>query len=100
METRKEPHPTSEFQIPTPWHNSIVKVRGEKKSYLAHSKVAMAALESGQFRGGWVDRPKGGYFYLQKVERNPSPESLVEEVVDEETERKAEREVLREGITV
>ena len=54
----------------------------------------MAALESGQFKGGWVDRPKGGYYYLQKVERYSSPESLVVDL-DEEAERKAERETMR-----
>ena len=51
----------------------------------------MAALESGLFRGGWVDRPKGGYFYLDKVNRNTSPVSMIED----KKERDEEADVVR-----
>ena len=69
----------------------------------------MAALESGQFRGGWVDRPKGGYFYLKKVERTPSPiapvkligappnvEKAVDITEEKTTKKKGEEDVVPE----
>ncbi|KAF2269137.1 hypothetical protein CC78DRAFT_557977 [Lojkania enalia] len=65
-----EPVPAYEFQIPTPWHNSIIKVEGDELMYLAKSEVAMKAIASPDFEGSWVDGPNGSYFSLKRT--NPA----------------------------
>ena len=66
LETRLEPNPVYEFQLPTPWHNCMVKVEGDEFLYLCRSQVARKAMESPEFNGSWVDGPDGSYFNLKR----------------------------------
>ncbi|KAH7390676.1 Pyoverdine/dityrosine biosynthesis protein-domain-containing protein [Pyrenochaeta sp. MPI-SDFR-AT-0127] len=66
LETRLEPNPVYEFQLPTPWHNSMIKVEGDEFMYLARAQIARKALESPDFSGSWVDGPDGSYFSLKR----------------------------------
>lgn len=67
LETRLEPNPVYEFQLPTPWHNSMIKVEGDEYMYLARAQIARKALESPDFTGSWVDGPDGSYFSLKRT---------------------------------
>ncbi|KAI1124423.1 Pyoverdine/dityrosine biosynthesis protein-domain-containing protein [Nemania abortiva] len=68
IDGRHEPVPMYDFQIPTPWHNSIVKVEGDDIMYLTKASVARQAIAGGKYVGGWVDAgDEGGYFLLRKV---------------------------------
>ncbi|KAF2649303.1 hypothetical protein K491DRAFT_708249 [Lophiostoma macrostomum CBS 122681] len=66
LEDRHEPISTCEFQIPTPWHNSIIKVEGDELMYLARAEVAKKAVEGPAFEGSWVDSPAGGFFGIKR----------------------------------
>ncbi|KAF2195181.1 hypothetical protein K469DRAFT_515510, partial [Zopfia rhizophila CBS 207.26] len=66
LENRHEPVPAYEFQIPTPWHNSIIKVEGDELMYLARAEVAKVAVSGSSFEGSWVSSPNGGYFNLKR----------------------------------
>ncbi|KAL4886022.1 Pyoverdine/dityrosine biosynthesis protein-domain-containing protein [Aspergillus karnatakaensis] len=59
--------PLYEFQIPTPWHNTLVKVQGSGVSYLTRSSIARDAIASGEFEGVWVEGSDGGYFEIRRV---------------------------------
>ncbi|KAI8944195.1 Pyoverdine/dityrosine biosynthesis protein-domain-containing protein [Xylaria longipes] len=68
IDGRHEPVPRYDFQIPTPWHNSIVKVEGDEIAYLTKACVAREAIAGGRYSGGWVDDgDEGGYFLLRNV---------------------------------
>lgn len=68
LEHRHEPVPAYEFQIPTPWHNSIIKVEGDDMMYLARVDIARVAIKKGtDFTGSWVDGPNGSYFSLTRT---------------------------------
>lgn len=67
LENRFEPVAAYEFQIPTPWHNSIIKVEGDELLYLARSQVARKAVAGPDFEGSWVDGPNGSYFSLRRT---------------------------------
>jgi pyoverdine/dityrosine biosynthesis protein Dit1 len=66
LETRLEPNPVYEYQLPTPWHNCMIKVEGDEFMYLAKAQVARKALQSPDFEGSWVDGPDGSYFSLKR----------------------------------
>ncbi len=66
LETRLEPNPVYEFQLPTPWHNSMVKVEGDEFVYLCRSQLARKAMESPEYEGDWVNGPDGSYFSLKR----------------------------------
>ncbi|KAI8939080.1 hypothetical protein NX059_004919 [Plenodomus lindquistii] len=66
LETRLEPNPTYEFQLPTPWHNCMIKVEGDEFIYLARAQVARKAIQSSNFEGTWIDGPDGSYFSLKR----------------------------------
>ncbi|KAL6707577.1 dityrosine synthesis enzyme [Coniothyrium glycines] len=66
LETRLEPNPVYEFQLPTPWHNCMIKVEGDEYMYLARAQVARKALESPEYEGSWIDGPNGSYFNLKR----------------------------------
>jgi hypothetical protein len=66
LETRLEPNPVYEYQLPTPWHNCMIKVEGDEFMYLAKAQVARKALQSPDFDGSWVDGPDGSYFSLKR----------------------------------
>ncbi|KAI8625966.1 Pyoverdine/dityrosine biosynthesis protein-domain-containing protein [Xylariaceae sp. FL1651] len=71
IDGRHEPVPVYDFQIPTPWHNSIVKVEGDQLVYLAKACVARQAIASGRYTGGWVDNKegeKGGHFLIRQAD--------------------------------
>ncbi|KAI0456407.1 Pyoverdine/dityrosine biosynthesis protein-domain-containing protein [Xylaria acuta] len=68
IDGRHEPVPRYEFQIPTPWHNSIIKVEGDEIAYLTKASVAHQAVAGGRYNGGWVDGgDEGGHFLLRDV---------------------------------
>jgi hypothetical protein len=59
--------PSYEFQVPTPWHNSIIKVEGDDMTYLGKAEIVHKAIENGDFDGGWVeDDIEGGHFMLRQ----------------------------------
>ncbi|KAF2477698.1 uncharacterized protein BDR25DRAFT_275034 [Lindgomyces ingoldianus] len=66
LENRHEPVPAYKFQIPTPWHNSIIKIEGDELMYLARADVAKLAVNGSNFEGSWVTSPNGGYFGLKR----------------------------------
>jgi pyoverdine/dityrosine biosynthesis protein Dit1 len=58
--------PSYEFQVPTPWHNSIIKIEGDDVLYLGKAEIVHKAIEQGDFQGGWVEDPvEGGHFALR-----------------------------------
>lgn len=67
LENRLEPVAAYEFQIPTPWHNCMIKVEGDEFLYLARSAVAKKALASSDYTGSWVNGPDGSYFSLKRA---------------------------------
>lgn len=68
LENRHEPVAAYEFQIPTPWHNSIIKVEGDELLYVARAEVAKKAIAGTDFEGSWVEGPNGSYFSLKRTE--------------------------------
>lgn len=66
LESCLEPNPVYEFQLPTPWHNCMIKVEGDEFLYLGRSQIARKALESADYNGSWVDGPDGSYFSLKR----------------------------------
>jgi hypothetical protein len=66
LETCREPNPVYEYQLPTPWHNCMIKVEGDEFMYLGRSQIARKALESPDYTGAWVDGPDGSYFSLKR----------------------------------
>ncbi|KAI0115738.1 Pyoverdine/dityrosine biosynthesis protein-domain-containing protein [Nemania sp. FL0031] len=72
LDVRHEPVPLYNFQIPTPWHNCIVKVAGDDVLYLAKASVARQAIGNGRYTGTWVDEKHcgeegSGHFSLYEV---------------------------------
>jgi hypothetical protein len=67
LENRFEPVEAYEFQLPTPWHNSIIKVEGDELLYLARSQVARKAVAGSEFEGSWTESPNGSYFSLKRT---------------------------------
>jgi pyoverdine/dityrosine biosynthesis protein Dit1 len=65
-----------EFQVPTPWHNAIIKVEGDDMLYLGKAELAHKAIQHGDFEGGWIeDAIEGGHFALRPrfiICNNPS----------------------------
>ncbi|KAF2687667.1 hypothetical protein K458DRAFT_360217 [Lentithecium fluviatile CBS 122367] len=94
LENRFEPVSAYEFQLPTPWHNSIIKVEGDELLYLARSQVARNAMAGPDFEGAWVDGPDGSYFSVRRtapaaVETNvriPEPASVEQATIVHERE--------------
>jgi len=78
---RHEPVPAYEFQVPTPWHNAIIKVEGDSMIYLGKASTARAAIEAGKFHGGWVQGPSGGHFVLRAATCNMPDERVIEDSV-------------------
>lgn len=77
LENRLEPVAAYEFQIPTPWHNCMIKVEGDEFVYLARSAVARKALASSKYTGSWINGPDGSYFQLKRAAgRVPTPPKL------------------------
>jgi pyoverdine/dityrosine biosynthesis protein Dit1 len=67
LEKRHEPVAAYEFQLPTPWHNTIIKVEGDEYLYLARSEIAKKALAGTDYEGSWVeDAPEGAHFLLTR----------------------------------
>ncbi|KAF2819793.1 hypothetical protein CC86DRAFT_334866 [Ophiobolus disseminans] len=66
LESCLEPNPVYEFQLPTPWHNCMIKVEGDDFLYLGRSQIARKAMESPDYDGSWVDGPDGSYFSLKR----------------------------------
>jgi pyoverdine/dityrosine biosynthesis protein Dit1 len=77
LENRHEPVSAYEFQIPTPWHNSIIKVEGDELMYLARAEVAKKAVGGPAFEGSWIDGPNGGFFGLKRKTVTPEENTQV-----------------------
>jgi hypothetical protein len=67
LESCLEPNPVYEFQLPTPWHNCMIKVEGDEFLYLCRSQIARQALESPEYSGGWISGPDGSHFSLKRM---------------------------------
>ncbi|KAF2278854.1 uncharacterized protein EI97DRAFT_448670 [Westerdykella ornata] len=68
VKKRHELVPAYEFQVPTPWHNSAIKVAGDDIIYIGKAEIVKAAIEAGDFEGGWVEGPEGGHFALRSTQ--------------------------------
>lgn len=66
LEKRHEPVAAYEFQLPTPWHNTIIKVEGDEYIYLARSEIAKKAIAGTDYEGSWVEGPEGGHYSLTR----------------------------------
>jgi hypothetical protein len=96
LENRFEPVEAYEFQLPTPWHNSIIKVEGDELLYLARSQVARKAIAGPEFEGSWTESPNGSYFSLKRTTPVstealvpvPEPESATSELPAISNEKK------------
>ncbi|KAL4768622.1 Pyoverdine/dityrosine biosynthesis protein-domain-containing protein [Aspergillus nidulans var. acristatus] len=75
-------NPLYEFQIPTPWHNCLVRVEGLKGVLLTRSGIIRDAISKGLFEGGWCQREggPGGYFAIRRVKQEVAPAAAMEEV--------------------
>ncbi|KAF2658350.1 hypothetical protein K491DRAFT_776343 [Lophiostoma macrostomum CBS 122681] len=65
IENRHELHSAYEFQLPTPWHNSMIKIEGDSIFYLGKAEIVRSATKSGDYDGDWVEGPDGGHFALK-----------------------------------
>jgi hypothetical protein len=75
---RHELSPSYEFQVPTPWHNSIIVIDKNDMLYLGKAEIVQKALDSGDFEGGWVDdQALGGHFRLRPTIAISNGPSLV-----------------------
>lgn len=72
--------PSYEFQVPTPWHNSIIKIAGDDMVYLGKAEIVHKAIEQGDYEGGWVDDiVDGGHFSIQStVATCPTPSTATD----------------------
>ncbi|KAH3679600.1 hypothetical protein WICMUC_000832 [Wickerhamomyces mucosus] len=74
LDSAEEPECEDLLHIPTPWHNSIIKIEGADTYYLAKSKIVIDAIEDGHYEGEWVSSDiqtgYGGHFYLKKSSTN------------------------------
>ncbi|KAH7392180.1 Pyoverdine/dityrosine biosynthesis protein-domain-containing protein [Phaeosphaeria sp. MPI-PUGE-AT-0046c] len=60
--------PSYEFQVPTPWHNSIIKIAGDDMVYLGKAEMVHKVIEEGAYEGGWVDDiVEGGHFAIHST---------------------------------
>lgn len=68
VSNRHEMVPAFEFQVPTPWHNCIIKIQGDHMMYVGRAEIVRVAIEGGEFEGGWVDGGLGGgHFELRQT---------------------------------
>ncbi|KAL2808252.1 Pyoverdine/dityrosine biosynthesis protein-domain-containing protein [Aspergillus granulosus] len=77
--------PEYEFQIPTPWHNSLVKIEGSDIVLLTRAEFANDAIgtevDNRKFEGCWCDDGVGGYFALRRVKEEASGPATKESTV-------------------
>jgi pyoverdine/dityrosine biosynthesis protein Dit1 len=76
LETCREPNSVYEYQLPTPWHNCMIKVEGDDFLYLGRSQIARKALDSPDYSGSWVDGPDGSYFSLKRKTGTSTPPQI------------------------
>ncbi|KAL4815703.1 Pyoverdine/dityrosine biosynthesis protein-domain-containing protein [Aspergillus spinulosporus] len=74
-------NPLYEFQIPTPWHNCLVRVDGLEGMLLTRSGIIRDAISKGLFEGGWCQHEggRGGYFSIRRVKQEAAPAGVLEE---------------------
>lgn len=53
------------LHIPTPWHNSIFKLKGKEFYYITKSEIIKKAMIENDYQGSWKEEE--GYFELEKV---------------------------------
>lgn len=74
--------PLYEFQVPTPWHNSIIKIEGDDMLYLGKAEIVHKALEAGEVEGEWInDQIMGGHFALKPTPIISSAPSVIDESI-------------------
>lgn len=60
------------LHIPTPWHNSVIKVKGQDLYCIGKSEVVKNAISHGTYNGEWVEGDLesgvGGHFIMWKSE--------------------------------
>lgn len=73
LEEIEEPHYEDLLHIPTPWHNSVVKVNdknGNTQQLLMKTGAVYDALDKGIYKGEWIEScfetGEGGHFVLEK----------------------------------
>lgn len=87
VDGRHEPVPIYDFQIPTPWHNSMINIEGDTMIYLAKACVAHQAFASGRYTGGWVEnREEEGHFLLRNVSLELPPTTADDTQLGSKTE--------------
>lgn len=67
MTARHEPRTADLLHTPTPWHNCIIEVEGDRTLYLAKSRVAQDALAGDGYEGVWTgdDQERSGEYFLR-----------------------------------
>ncbi|KAH3908166.1 hypothetical protein HBI56_191790 [Parastagonospora nodorum] len=74
--------PSYEFQVPTPWHNSMIKIEGDDMLYLGKAEIVHKALEAGDFEGEWInDQILGGHFALRPTPAISTASSMINESI-------------------
>lgn len=74
--------PSYEFQVPTPWHNSIIKIEGEDMLYLGKAEIVHKALDAGEVEGEWInDQILGGHFALKSTPVINAAPSVINESI-------------------
>ncbi|KAJ9667592.1 dityrosine synthesis enzyme [Coniosporium apollinis] len=63
------------LHVPTPWHNSIVKIHNHDGWLLVKAILVKDAEKSGQYTSSWVEGSigSGGYFLLTSTAPAPAP---------------------------
>ncbi|CCH43697.1 Spore wall maturation protein DIT1 [Wickerhamomyces ciferrii] len=73
LDSSDEPSFEDLLHIPTPWHNSIVKVEGHRYIYLTKSRVVLDAVNQGIYTSEWnkgdFEAGIGGHFYLKCAQK-------------------------------
>lgn len=70
LEDIEEPKFEDLLHIPTPWHNCVVKINGERY-VLTKASIVKEALDNGSYEGAWIETNlesgEGGYFAINKI---------------------------------
>ncbi|SCU88626.1 LAMI_0D10770g1_1 [Lachancea mirantina] len=71
LDDSEEPKFEDLLHIPTPWHNCVIKIEGDKRYYLAKSKLVTDAIATGLYQGIWNEADgvvdAGGYYSIKRT---------------------------------
>lgn len=77
------------LHVPTPWHNSIVKIQGNEGYLLVKASLVKEAVEGGKYTQVWTtDGGAGGYYLLHPTAEpvpEPEPQAAESEAESEAT---------------